>query len=493
MGVVIRQSIKGTIVNYVGAFIGFLTTMFLVTKFLQPEEIGLTKVMLEVALLVTGFAQLGTSASAFRFFPYFRNPSNGNNGFFFYMLLLPTIGFLIFVPLYLLFGDLICDFFQHNSALFVDYYYWVLPLVFFLLYWTVFESYSTLMMRIVIPKLIREVGLRLMLIGVYLLYAFGVMNLDGLVFGFIGVYGLAMLAAFFNISHITPLTLAHDFSFVSKSLRQKIAKYTLFLIVGALGGGIVGKLDLFMVSSQMGLDFAGIYAIAFYMATVIEIPARSIASISSPIAATALKDGDFNVANELYKKVSLHQLLAGSSIFVMIWINIDNIFAIIPNGAVYSQGKWAVFFIGLSKLIEITLNFGGTMISFSKYYYWGLYFTFFITGLTILTNYLLIPVFGLTGAAMATALTCLISYSVQQWLVLIKIKGNPYTRGTLKQIIVILLLFGCNALLPRWSDNPLVDSCYRTILIGLLWLFLIYTLRISSEICQLIDKWGLKR
>lgn len=33
MGVIIRQSIKGTVVNYVGAFIGFLSTMFIVTRF----------------------------------------------------------------------------------------------------------------------------------------------------------------------------------------------------------------------------------------------------------------------------------------------------------------------------------------------------------------------------------------------------------------------------------------------------------------------------
>lgn len=69
MGIVIRQSIKGTFVNYVGAFIGFLTTMFVVTKFLKPEEIGLTKVIYEVSFLFASLAQLGTSASAMRFSP----------------------------------------------------------------------------------------------------------------------------------------------------------------------------------------------------------------------------------------------------------------------------------------------------------------------------------------------------------------------------------------------------------------------------------------
>ncbi len=60
MGIVIRQSIKATVINYIGAFIGFLTTMFVVTKFLKPEEIGLTKVIYEVSFLFASLSRLGT-------------------------------------------------------------------------------------------------------------------------------------------------------------------------------------------------------------------------------------------------------------------------------------------------------------------------------------------------------------------------------------------------------------------------------------------------
>ena len=51
MGIIIRQSIKGTIVNYVGAFIGFVITFAITTKFLTAEEIGLVRILLEAGLL----------------------------------------------------------------------------------------------------------------------------------------------------------------------------------------------------------------------------------------------------------------------------------------------------------------------------------------------------------------------------------------------------------------------------------------------------------
>jgi hypothetical protein len=46
------------------------------------------------------------------------------------------------------------------------------------------------------------------------------------------------------------------------------------------------------------------------------------------------------------KSVSLHQLLASSFIFLIIWINIDLFFAILPNGTEYSEAKWVVFIFG---------------------------------------------------------------------------------------------------------------------------------------------------
>jgi O-antigen/teichoic acid export membrane protein len=175
-------------------------------------------------------------------------------------------------------------------------------------------------------------------------------------------------------------------------------------------------------------------------------------------------------------------------LFVLIWVNIDNIFGILPNGEVYEAGKWVVFFIGLGRLVATTLGFGATLISFSRYYYWGLYFTFFLTALTIGFNLIFIPYWGMTGAALATFLSSILGYSFQQWIVLKKIGANPYSWGTLMQVGLILLFLGANELLPQWTDNPFVDGIYRTGIIGSLWLFLLYRLKVSDEVCALIRK-----
>ncbi|MBR6354437.1 MAG: polysaccharide biosynthesis protein, partial [Paludibacteraceae bacterium] len=173
MGIIARQSIKGTIVTYIGVAVGFLTTFFVLTRFLTAEEIGLARVLLDAATLFIGLAQLGTSASVIRFFPYFRTPQQpASHGFFFWTMLVPLVGFIVFALIYHACHVPLAAWFSEKSPLFVDYYYAVLPIAFFMLYQTVFETCSNVLMRIVVPRAVREVLVRIGLLVCYLLYAF---------------------------------------------------------------------------------------------------------------------------------------------------------------------------------------------------------------------------------------------------------------------------------------------------------------------------------
>ena len=102
MGIIAKQSIQGTIVTYLGVAVGFVTTFFVLTRFLTAEEIGLARVLVDAATLFIGLAQLGTSSSIIRFYPHFRNDANSTNehGFFFWTILIPLLGFALFAAIY---------------------------------------------------------------------------------------------------------------------------------------------------------------------------------------------------------------------------------------------------------------------------------------------------------------------------------------------------------------------------------------------------------
>lgn len=495
MGIVIRQSLKGTFVNYIGVVLGVFVQLYVVTKYVDPAVIGLTSVVYEAALLCSSFAMLGSVSSSMRFFPYFRNKENGNNGFLFYYLLLPVVGIIFFGTLYCLLREPIVKYFDwNNTNALNEYFYWVVPLMIVLTFWSIFENYANIYMRIAVPKAVREVGMRLLLLVGYLLYAFHYTDIAGLLTYFIIAYGLCMLTTGCYSLYIGDRTLKHDWSFITPELRSKFTRYTLFLMLSALSANLMRSLDLFMLSAERGMYSGGIYTIVLYMAAAVEMPSRSISCISTPLAATAMKNGDLQSATLLYRQVSIHQLIASSVLLLIIWVNLDNVFAIIPNGERFEAGRYAVLFLGLARVVYSTLNFGNVLIQYSRYYYWTLFIAGFLTVLTIISNKIFIPIWGLTGAAMATFLTCLVSYSYQQYVVQKKLRTNPFSMATLRQFGVIGVLYGCNFLLPSLSAvSPWLDAGVRSLFLAVIATFLVYVMKISPQVNGIIDHYVLKK
>ena len=487
MGIVVRQSIKGSIVNYIGAFVGFLTTFLILTKYLTEEEIGLTRVLLEAAMLIAALSQLGTTASIVRYFPYFKNKEKKHYGFLGFSVLIPFVGAIVFCSLYLLMRQPLIHFFSQNSALFLDYFYYVIPLAVFFIYIGVFETYSSVLHRIVVPRFVREVGIRIMAIAVYLLWAFRVVSFDQFILLFVLIYGVAAILNLMYVLALKEYSFKPNFGVVKKPLRKNFFYYTAFLFAAALGDTIVIKIDTFMVSSMLGLAQTGIFTVAYFIAVIIEIPYRSLNAISMPIASSHLKNKNYKEVQQLYKKLSLNQMIAGSLLFVLIWINIDTIFKLIPNGDIYATGKYVVLFIALSRVVHSTFNFGLSILTLSRYYYYYLFFIFFLAALTIGTNLLFIPHFGISGAALSTFISFAIYNLFIILIVYTKMKISPFSFSQLKLLLIILGLLVMNMLIYKF-DNPIVDGIVRSLIILSTGGFAVLKLKLSEDMNRLWEK-----
>lgn len=504
MGVIIRQSVKGTIVNYVGVAIGFVTTFFVLTHYLNPIEIGLTRVLVDAAVLLASFAQLGSTSSILRFYPYFKNEDKNDHGFFFWTILIPFAGFLIFLLIFLLLKKPIIQVFSDKSDLFVKYFRFIIPISLFMLYQLVFESNSNVLMRIVVPKIVREVGVRLGLLICYILYGTHHISLYGLIVGFCITYFLAALIDIIYLFTLKRITIKPDFKFITKSLRRNFLLYTSFLLLAALAGNITPLLNSFFVSAKMGLCYTGIFTIANYIATVVEIPNRSLNAITQPNLSMSVKECDWAKASRMCKSVSLHQLLSSTFIFLLIWINIDLIFQILPNGSQYEVGKNVVFILGLARLSNSTFSIANSPLSYSKYYYYSLVCTLVLTVTAILLNAVLIPRIGIDGAALASLLAYLIYFVLMLGIVRWKLHISIFSKAQIKVILVIvgLALFNLlwtKTLTPLYyrlagTTLPLkiMEACLRTGIIVLIGTIVIYYWHISQEVNGIIDKLLLK-
>lgn len=487
MGVVIRQSLKGTIVTYVGAFLGFLNTLFIATIFLTPEEIGLQRILIEAAILLSGLAQLGVSQAGIRFFPFFKTDDGRHKGFFYYLCLWPLLGLSFFGFLYFILRQPIDRYFSAESALFTDYYFWVFPLTIFMVYMFVFEAYGTVLMRITVPRMMREVGLRVFIAMGIVIYGLDYVSLNGFVVLLTLAYALATLLDLVYVWWLCPPKGGlHPSADLPKPLRREMMSYSSYLLLGSLAGLLVARVDIFMVSAEMGLVSTAIYSIAYYMAVIIEMPSRSTWTISSPLVAEAYKRNDRAKLSELYRKVALNQFLVAGLVFLALWINIDHVYELMPHSDIYGKGVMVVLFVALAKVVESVSMVSGGMLNLSPHYRYSLLFTVFLGGLSIGTNLWLIPRMGINGAAVATLITVVVYAVAVLLFVGCKIKLHPFSVGMLKVAVVIGVCCALNALWPSMG-KWFVDAPVRTLVLGGAALAAVYLWKVSPEFNGLLE------
>lgn len=498
MGIIAKQSIKGALANYLGVLIGAVTTFFVVTDLLTQEEIGLTRVMVDAAMLFAGLAQLGTNASILRFYPRFHTPDRPelrDHGFFGWTLILPFFGFAILAVLFFVFKDNIVAYYADDAPLLVDYASLLLPLTFFVLYMTVFETNASVLLHIALPKFVREVVIRVLNLTAYLLYGYRLISLDLFVILFCSSYAVAMLVNFFYLLSLGRISFRPDWHFVSRSLLREVGVYTLFMTATVLAGNI--KLFNSIFIARESLAAAGIYTIACYIANVVEIPYRSLGAISSPIISQAVADGNIAEVNRLGKQVSLHQLLVACMLLFFIWINLTPLFSVIPNGADYVSGMGVVLFLGMANILNSTLSISTNILNFSKYYAFSLLFISLLTATAILLNVWLIPLWGVTGSACATLAAYVVYFTPLLTLLWVRMRVSLFSRKQLWVLLLTLALFGAD-MLWQWAVSPLfaqlgtglgivlLQALLRTAFFGVVAVVTVIRMDISPEVNRIL-------
>lgn len=485
MGIIIRQSFKATIVNYIGMLLGAFNIIILFPLVLTSTQIGLIRLLFDVALLFATFAQLGISVTMVRFFPFFKDKENKHNGYFFFTIAQPLVGFILTCTLVLLFKDSIINKYTANSPLFVDYFYWLFPLAFFTLFLIYFETVSSLVSRIVIPKLIREVFVRVLVILSLILFYFKTIEFSTLVIIQIAIYLIALIANYIYASRMIEISLKPNFKIFTKSFKKEVATYTSFTIVSSLSGMIVASIVTLMLGAQEGLASTGVWSISLFVALFIDSPHRAIISITTPILSEALSENNFDKVKDIASRTSSIQFLISSLIYLCVVANIDNLFTFMPNGDEFRTGTSVIILVGAAKLIEMISGLNSPIIGF-KYFRFALFFSVIVATVSITTNFYFIPKYSIKGAAIATLLTTAIVHGIMHIFLAWRFKFTPINKGILYTLILMLLLFGLNAFLPPMG-HPIIDTFIRCSVLSGLYVFIAYRIKISSEINDQID------
>ena len=483
MGKVIRQSLFSTIISYIGVALGAFNTLWLIPKAMTTGEIGLYRVIISMAILLVPFAQMGAVQSSIKFFPNYKTQKQRNG--FFTLLLLATLGsFLVFMVFFFLLKEPIAGFFEERSPIVGEYLNLVLFLILMMVVFNILESYCRNMLEIIFPNFLKEVQLRLIVSLLVTLYLLGFIGFHQLLFGLVWNYMAAVTFLIFSLLFRYKLRISLSF----KSIPLKpIIQYALFSVLGTAGAVIVMQIDSIMISGLLGLDENGIYTTAFFIAVLVEIPRRAISQISLPLISKAFHEDQVSEVKRIYKSSSINLMLAGSLIYLLLVANLDNIFYLIPDWQRFEAGKIVVLIIGAIKLIDIGSGVNTEVIIMSKYYKFNILAISILAILTIITNLILIPKYGLSGAAYATAISIALFNLLKFLFIWIKLKLQPFSLKSLGVIVLLILLLAGIPYLPK-LPGVIPEIFLHSLILTVLFLGISFALKISSEMNGMVHK-----
>jgi len=486
VGILIKQSAYASIINYIGVAIGAVNMIFLFPEFLGQEGLGLYKAVISMAIVLSPFAQVGLARSTLRYFPRFNKGPNSSGRFFTFVLILAFFTISLFIGLFQLVDQWVFGFFEKNAAELIDQYWLIIILAAIMVYISIFEAYFKAQLNVVIPTFMREFFLRILSSLLALIYFLDFISFEWFLRYSIATYALSLFLLIAILLFKGQLHFNFSIFHLKKPFIKEMMKYSVFIMAGAIGAVIVLQIDQLMVTGFLGVKENAIYVIAFFMGTVIEIPKRSISQMSDAIIANAFENERLDEVKKIYKQSSINQLILGSFVFILVVINLDNIYAIMPKGDIYSSGKWIVVIVGLSKLIDMGFGVNSEIIISSKHYKSNIYFVLILAALTIGLNVLLIPEYGLTGAAIATLTSVFLFNLIKLIYIYYILQFQPFSIHTLTTLLLSGLCFFVISIVPQFS-NPILNGAYLTILTFMIFGLLMLFFKPSKEIIKIIQ------
>jgi O-antigen/teichoic acid export membrane protein len=463
----------------------------------------LTRLLITFTVLFSQLASLGGSTMLVKFIPN-NNDGKGNyNGIASFIFCVGIIGFLI-ILLSLLFGKPIFEYFYtENSKLFIEYFYFLIPLIFFQILINYFNGLLHANFQSVFPHFINEILIKLFSSLILITYCLELIDFYDFMVFFVLSYAIASIVLFRHIYKQNKFS----FKFKSKAINKtSILSYGIANTLTSLASNLTNRIDVIMIGSllggvgvfgdvkdfNVGLYYVTIYTIASYMATLLEMPARALANIASTIISKAWNNNDLKLIGDLYEKSSINQLAVGVLIFLGIWVNIDEL--LIITGKDYSVGKWVFLFLSIGKLINIASGVNGKIIILSRYYLVGTYFTLLLVVVTFFSNLFFIPYFeslpnhiGIEGAALATALSVLLFNFFSFLFLFIKYKLQPFSLNT----ILVLAIAVLTLLIVEFINFEYVyyfEIIINSLMVSFIFIPSMYFLKVSTDFNRIIDK-----
>jgi len=475
MGIVVNQSYKNIIIISIALVIGGVNTLYFYPVFLKAEYYGLVVFLLATSNLLQPLISFGSQHTIIKYFSSY-NSAKEKDIFMSSIIFLPILTILPICYLVVQFHDIIASFLSLKNPI-IESYVWIIFLVAFATsYFEVFYSWARVQLKSVFGNFLKEIYPRVSIFILLLLVFYDIISKENFVWYLTGFYYLRLLIMIaYSLKLYTP-----NFYFRLPVNTKQILSYSIYIFLAGSAASILIDIDKFMIPQKEAISQTAFYAVAVFIATVVEIPGRALFQIVNPLVAKALNTNDFTELKMLYKESSLNLLIISGLFFLLINLNIVPFYELMDNPS-YGTAVWVVLMISLSKLILMSFGCGPAILATSKFYKITLPFSIGMALSVYFLNDYLIDLMGINGAALST----LIVVAVFTFLKIIYLKSklnlSPYSFNSVKTLFIIgsLFLIFENISFPFKGISLIIIN---SLVIGLVYTLVVYYSNLSGTL-----------
>jgi len=238
------------------------------------------------------------------------------------------------------------------------------------------------------------------------------------------------------------------------------------LLLSGLLSFFLKKTDTFMIGYMLTEDKVGIYNIALRIGTMSGFVLTAFNTIFAPIISSLYHKGNMQKLSEMYKVITKWVVSINLVVFSLILLFNNQLMRVF--GKEFKLGATALILISLGQIIRVAVGSAGYINTMTGYPQYEFYTSFLTVGINISLNYLLVPVYGIEGAAFASFTSLGLTNIIRLLLVYKNHKIHPYSFEYVKVLGVCSVSFFL-----VWSLKKVVVMNWLIELIGLSVVYLV--------------------
>jgi O-antigen/teichoic acid export membrane protein len=481
MGIVFRQSVKTTIVTFTGAGLGAIIVL-VSPMLMEKAEVGFVSTLTYLAATVQLLVMMGTSALVAVYTQRYGHFDERRKALLTIGMLVTVISSLIFsIAFFALRGPIIGLYNASDQALISKYYHFIPFVVLFMALGNIIEHYLVANMKVAQSAFAKEIVLRLVNLSLLGLIYAGYIGFGQYIVGNVFMYMVPLLLFFIFASRVKGFGFTRNLKVFSLAEYKDMLHFSWYHLLVGSTLTLLGYIDTLMIAplDNNGLEATAIYAIAVFITSFMFMPYRSMATASSPILNQAYIDKDMHKVRDLFARAGVNIFIAGTGMFVLIGVNLDNLVAVLPPG--YEPVKYIVLILMIGKLADMATGLNNELISISRHYKFNFRLSALLLLMVVVLDWVFIPVYGIYGAAWVASCTLVFFNIVKMIFLYNKLKLKPFT-GKTWLVPVAGLCAGLAGYFWPYLINPYIDAVTRTFVVMIAYVSALLLLKPSADL-----------